>query len=157
MDKKLLRVIIIDDSPDDADLVADALRRAGYMLKTQRAHDLASLRATLGKGAWDAVISECDVPDLGISTTLDQLQRSGLDLPFVIMTGALNDADFVKFMQEGAHDIVLKSQGGRLAPVLERELAAAEMRRQKTEATETLRRLEEKHSTLIAGSQEAVG
>jgi diguanylate cyclase (GGDEF)-like protein/PAS domain S-box-containing protein len=73
------------------------------------------------------------------------------------MTGALNDADFIKFMHEGAHDIVLKSQGGRLAPVLERELTSAEMRRQKTEATEALKQLEEKHSTLIAGSQEAVG
>ncbi len=157
MDKKLLRVIVIDDSPDDAELVNDALRRAGYLVKTQRVHDIAGLRATLGKGAWDAVISESDVPNFSISAAQDVLQRAHLDLPFIVLTGSVSDADLIKLMHEGVHDIVSKTQTARLAPVLERELRAALARTQQQASALALAELENKHRALVEGSQEAVG
>lgn len=157
MDKKLLRVIVIDDSPDDAELVNDALRRAGYLVKTQRVHDIAGLRATLGKGAWDAVISESDVPNFSVSAAQDVLHRAHLDLPFIVLTGSVSDADLIKLMHEGVHDIVSKTQTARLAPVLERELRAALARTQQQASALALAELENKHRALVEGSQEAVG
>ena len=157
MDKKLLRVIVIDDSPDDAELVNEALRRAGYLVKTQRVHDIAGLRATLGKGTWDAVISEYDVPNFSVSAAQDVLHRAHLDLPFIVLTGSVSDADLVKLMHEGVHDIVSKTQTARLAPVLERELRAALARTQQQASALALAELENKHRALVEGSQEAVG
>ena len=157
MDKKLLRVIVIDDSPDDAELVNEALRRAGYLVKTQRVHDIAGLRAILGKGAWDAVISESDVPNFSVSAAQDVLHRAHLDLPFIVLTGSVSDADLIKLMHEGVHDIVSKNQTARLAPVLERELRAALARTQQQASALALAELENKHRALVEGSQEAVG
>ncbi len=156
MDKKLLRVIVIDDSPDDAELVNAALRHAGHRVKTQRVQDIASLNQTLGKGEWDAVISENDVPNLAVSATLDTLRRAQLDIPFIVFTGSLSDEDLTALMRDGVHDIVFKNQAARLAPVLERELHAAQTRHQCHSAALALRELESKHRALMDGSQEAV-
>lgn len=156
MDKKLLRVIVIDDSPDDAELVNAALRHAGHRVKTQRVQDIASLNQTLGKGTWDAVISEYDVPNLAVSATLDTLRRAQLDIPFIVFTGSLSDEDLTALMRDGVHDIVFKSQAARLALVLERELHAAQTRHQCHAAALALRELESKHQALMDGSQEAV-
>lgn len=157
MDKQLLRVIVIDDSPDDAELVNEALRRAGYLVKMQRVQDVAGLRATLSKGPWDAVISEYDVPNFSVGAALDVLHKEELDLPLVVLTGSISDADLIKLMHSGVHDIVSKNQTARLAPVLERELRAAQARRQQQASTMALAELENKHRALVEGSQEAVG
>ncbi len=155
MDKKLLRVIVIDDSPDDAELVNEALRHAGHRVKTQRVQDIAGLNQTLGKGTWDAVISEYDVPNLNVSAAQDTLRRAQLDIPFIVFTGSLSDEDLTILMRDGVHDIVFKNQTARLALALERELHAALARRQCQAATQTLREIENKHQALMDGSQEA--
>lgn len=156
MDKKLLRVIVIDDSPDDAELVNEALRHAGHRVKTQRVQDIASLNQTLSKGEWDVVISEYDVPNLNVSTAQDTLRRSHLDIPFIVFTGSISDEDLTTLMRDGVHDVVFKSQTARLAPVIERELHAAQSRQQCHAASLALRELESKHQALLDGSQEAV-
>lgn len=155
MDKKLLRVIVIDDSPDDAELVNEALRHAGRTVKTQRVQDIASLNQTLGKGTWDAVISEYDVPNLNVSAAQDTLRRARLDIPFIVFTGSLSDEDLTALMRDGVHDIVFKNQTARLPLALDRELHAAQARRQCQAATQALREIESKHQALMDGSQEA--
>jgi diguanylate cyclase (GGDEF)-like protein/PAS domain S-box-containing protein len=155
VDKKLLRVIVIDDSPDDAELVNEALRHAGRTVKTQRVQDIASLNQTLGKGTWDAVISEYDVPNLSVSAAQDTLRRAQLDIPFIVFTGSLSDEDLTALMRDGVHDIVFKSQTARLPLALDRELHAAQARRQCQAATQALREIESKHQALMDGSQEA--
>ena len=156
VDKKLLRVIVIDDSPDDAELVNEALRHAGHRVKTQRVQDIVSLNQTLGKGEWDVVISEYDVPNLNVSAAQDTLRHARLDIPFIVFTGSISDEDLVALMRDGVHDIVFKNQTARLAPVVERELHAAQSRQQCHAASLALRELESKHQALMDGSQEAV-
>jgi multidomain signaling protein FimX len=156
VEKKLLRVIVIDDSPDDAELVNEALRHAGHMVKTQRVQDIAGLNQTLGKGTWDAVISEYDVPNLEVHAAQDTLRRAQLDIPFIVFTGSISDEDLTSLMRDGVHDVVFKNQPTRLALVLERELRAAHTRHQSHAATLALRELESKHQALLHGSQEAV-
>jgi diguanylate cyclase (GGDEF)-like protein/PAS domain S-box-containing protein len=155
VDKKLLRVIVIDDSPDDAELVNEALRHAGRTVKTQRVQDIASLNQTLGKGTWDAVISEYDVPNLNVSAAQDTLRRAQLDIPFIVFTGSISDEDLTALMRDGVHDIVFKNQTARLPLALDRELHAAQARRQCQAATQALHEIESKHQALMDGSQEA--
>ncbi|HKQ30077.1 MAG TPA: hypothetical protein VJS66_02220, partial [Burkholderiales bacterium] len=64
MDKKILRLLIVDDSPDDAEVATAALRKSQYMLKTQRVQDLTAMQAALRKSTWDMVLCEVKLAHL---------------------------------------------------------------------------------------------
>jgi diguanylate cyclase (GGDEF)-like protein/PAS domain S-box-containing protein len=157
VEKKILRLLIVDDSPDDAELAVATLRKAGYMLKNQRVQDLASMQAALDKGTWDVVLSEYTLPHFGAQLALDLVRRAHLDIPFIVVTRNIRDPDLVKIMRNGAHDVVMKSQAARLAPVVERELRVFDERRQLRQMTQTLQEVENKNRAIIAGSREAIG
>lgn len=156
MEKKILRLLIVDDSPDDAELAVASLRKAGYMLKNQRVQDLASMQAALDKGTWDVVLSEYTLPHFGAQLALDLVKRAHLDIPFLVVTRNIRDPDLVKIMRNGAHDVVLKSQSARLAPAVERELHVAEERRKHQKMSLTLNEVENKNRAIIEGSREAI-
>ena len=157
MEKKILRLLVVDDSPDDAELAVATLRKAGFMLKNQRVQDLASMQAALDKGPWDIVLSEYTLPHFGAQLALDLVKRAHLDIPFIVVTRNIRDPDLVKIMHNGAHDVVMKSQAARLAPVVERELRVTEERHQLRQMTQTLQEVENKNRAIIAGSREAIG
>ncbi|MHB8535223.1 MAG: putative bifunctional diguanylate cyclase/phosphodiesterase [Sulfuricaulis sp.] len=156
MEKKILRLLIVDDSPDDAELAVATLRKAGYMLKNQRVQDLASMQTALDKGGWDVVLSEYTLPHFGAQLALDLVKRSHLDAPFIVVTRNIRDHDLVKIMQNGAHDVVLKNQSARLAPAVQRELRVAEERRQLRTLSSSLNEMESKNRAIIEGSREAI-
>lgn len=156
MEKKILRLLIVDDSPDDTELAVATLRKAGYMLKNQRVQDLASMQAALDKGPWDVVLSEYTLPHFGAQLALDLVKRAHLDIPFIVVTRNIRDPDLVKIMRNGAQDVVLKNQSARLAPVVERELRVAEDRRQLRQMSQTLNEVESKNRAIIEGSREAI-
>lgn len=156
METKILRLLIVDDSPDDAELAVASLRKAGFMLKNQRVQDLASMQAALDKGTWDVVLSEYTLPHFGAQLALDLVKRARLDIPFLVVTRNIRDQDLVKIMHNGAHDVVLKNQSARLAPAVERELHVAEERRKYQKMSLTLNEVENKNRAIIEGSREAI-
>lgn len=156
MNKKILRLLIVDASPDDADLPANTLRKNGYMLKTQRVQDMAGMQSALAKGNWDVVLSEYNLPHFGAILALDTLNHSGQELPFIVLTDSIDDNDLAKVMRAGARDVILKSDLARLPPVIERELFVIEERRDYQKTNERLREIENKHQAMIDGSLEAI-
>jgi diguanylate cyclase (GGDEF)-like protein/PAS domain S-box-containing protein len=156
LEKQILRVLIVDDSPDDTELAVAALRQSGYMLKHQRVQDLASMQTALDKGPWDAVVSEFSLPHFGAQLALDMIKRANLDIPFMVLTRSIRDSELAKIMRNGAHDVVMKTQTARLAPALERELRVAEERRLYREASQALAAMETKNRAIINGSREAI-
>ncbi len=156
MEKKILRLLIVDDSPDDAEMAVAALRMAGFMLKTQRVQDLASMQTALDKGQWDAVISEHSLPHFGAQLALDLLKRARSDAPFIVVAHQIKDNDLVKIMRSGAHDVILKNQMVRIVPAIERELRVAEDRRAHEKGIEAFKEIEIKHRAVIDGSREAI-
>jgi len=156
VEKKILRLLIVDDSPDDAELAVATLRKAGYMLKNQRVQDLASMQAALEKGAWDLILAEYTLPHFGAQLALDLIKRTGLETPFIVVARSIRDTDLVKIMRNGAHDVVLKTQSARLGPVVERELRVAEERRRFREISQSLQEMETKNRAIIEGSREAI-
>lgn len=156
MEKKILRLLIVDDSPDDAELAVASLRKAGFMIKNQRVQDLASMQTALDKNAWDVVLSEHSLPHFGALLALDLIKRARLDIPFIVVTRNIRDGDLVKIMRNGAHDVVLKNQSARLAPAVERELHVAEERRKYQKMSLTLNEVENKNRAIIEGSREAI-
>ena len=156
MDKKLLHVLIIDDSPDDAQLVVETLRHAGYIVKSQRVQDMAGLLTATGGENWEVAITETDVPGLTVPAAIGAMHRAGHDIPCIIMTRTVSDGDMAELMAAGARDIVFKNQTSRLAPVIERELAVAHMSTELAQAREQLSQLQHRYGALMDGSLEAI-
>ncbi len=156
MEKKLLHLLIVDDSPDDADQVLGALRRTGYVLKSQRVQDMTGMQAALQKGEWEVVLAKHVLPHFGASLVLDTLKHAQRALPLIVLADRITDEDIAKLMHAGARDVVRKHDLGRLAPAIERELALAQERTQYRTASERLNEIERKHQAMIDGSREAI-
>ena len=100
--------------------------------------------------------SEYTLPHFGAQLALDLIKRARLDVPFIVVTRNIRDADLIKIMRSGAHDVVLKNQSARLAPAVERELRVTEERRQFRQMSQTLNEVENKNRAIIEGSREAI-
>src|SRR5581483_1331464 len=140
MSREPLRLLLVEDARDDAELIAIALRRAGFEIAYERVDTPEALRAALARGGWDLVISDYR---LGAFTGLDALalvRGTGVDLPFILVSGAVGEDVAVAAMVAGAHDCVMKDRLARLGPAVLRELGEAEVRRQRRIAEEALRR-----------------
>ncbi len=156
METKILRLLIVDASPDDTELTLAALRKGGFLLKPQRVQDLAGLQAAIDKGGWDAVLSERTLPHFGVSVVLETLRRAKLDVPLLVLTRAVPDSEIAPLMRAGARDVILKNQMARLLPALERELAVAAERAQHRAAVQALKEIENKHRAIVDGAREAI-
>jgi diguanylate cyclase (GGDEF)-like protein/PAS domain S-box-containing protein len=156
LETKILRLLFVDDSPDEAELALTVLRKGGYLLKPQRVNDLAGLHAAIEKGGWDAVIAERTLPHFGVNVVLDTLKQAKLDAPVIILTRAVPDAEIATLMRAGARDVILKNQMARLLPALERELVVAAERAEHRAAVQALKEIQDKHRAVVDGAREAI-
>ena len=124
-----LRVLIVEDSEDDATLLELDLRRAGYNPDMQRVETPADMRTALREQTWDIVISDYSMPRFSGPDALSVLQDSGLDIPFIVVSGVIREDAAVDIMKAGADDYVMKGSLRRLIPAIGRELREAEKRR----------------------------
>jgi PAS domain S-box-containing protein len=123
-----LRVLMIEDSEDDARLLARELRRAGYDLTHERVDTTVALQAALDRQPWDLVIGDYSMPQLSGTAALAMLQERGLDTPYICVSGTITEELAVAAMKAGASDYVTKGQLKRLFPAIERELRDARAR-----------------------------
>jgi len=156
MEKKILRLLIVDDSPDDAELPVNILRQAGYMLKSQRVHDMATMEAAMHKGRWDLVVSEHILPQYSAAMALDQIKRAGLDIPFLILTREISDEALQSMMASGVQDVIRKQQIGRLLPAIKREIRNAGIRAEYYKLASKADEIEKKQQAIIESAREAV-
>jgi len=156
MEKKILRLLIIDNSPDDAEMPVNILRQAGYMIKSQRVHDMATMEAALHKGRWDLVISENILPRFSAAMALDQIKRAGYDIPFLVLTQEIKDDALQAIMTSGAQDVILKTQISRLLPAIKREMRYASIRAEYFKLASKVDEVEKKEQAIIESSREAV-
>jgi CheY-like chemotaxis protein len=148
----LVRVLIIEDSEADAMLLARALRLAGHGVDARRVESEAEMRAALAEGSWDVVLSDWTMPGFTAAAALELVRESGRDIPFVIVSGTIDEEIAGEAMRAGARDYVLKDRLGRLAPAVERELRdAAERRRARIAMEQSEERLRK------AQKMEAIG
>ncbi len=143
-----LRVLHVEDSIDDTDLVIYALERGGYDVTCLRVDTAAAMRAALASGPWDAVISDYSLPAFSGLQALQILQESGQDLPFILISGAIGEDAAVAAMRAGAHDYLDKAHLARLVPVVEREIREAAVRAERRGAEAALREGEERFREL---------
>ncbi|HTG00605.1 MAG TPA: PAS domain S-box protein [Nitrospirota bacterium] len=134
-----LHILLVEDSEDDALLLVRELRRGGYEPVYERIENADAMRAALAHGGWDIVISDYILPGFSGLAALELVNASGLDLPFIIVSGNIGEDIAVNAMRAGAHDYIIKGNLKRLNPAVERELRDAEIRRQQKFAEEALR------------------
>ncbi|MBW8893845.1 MAG: response regulator, partial [Burkholderiales bacterium] len=142
MNARAIRILAVEDSENDVRLAMRLLRRAGFAPDVQRVQDLAALQTALVQGPWDAVISDFSMPGFSGLEALTTFRTTGLDIPFIFVSGTIGEETAVVAMKAGANDYVMKDNMSRLAPVLERELVQAARRAAHREAEAELRRYE---------------
>jgi signal transduction histidine kinase len=147
-----LRLLQVEDSADDAELVLLELRRGGFVPRAVRVETAAAMAAALAGSAWDLVLSDYQVPGFGGMAALRTLQDSGLDIPFILVSGAIGEEVAVAAVKAGAHGYVLKHNLVRLCSAVERELRDSEARREQRQAKEDLLRSEERYRALFEHS-----
>lgn len=136
-----LRVLIVEDSGDDTELLLRELRRGDYDPTHLRVETSEDMNDALTTHTWDLVISDFTMPHFNAFAALELLHKSQLDIPFIIVSGTIGEDRAVAAMKLGAHDYILKGNLKRLLPAVERELREAGGRLQKRQADETIHRL----------------
>jgi PAS domain S-box-containing protein len=155
-----LRVLIIEDYEEDALLLQRYLERAGYAVESRRVQSFAELDQALRDGdaastPWQLVLADYTLPGFGAREALQLIQQHGADLPFIIVSGTIDEVSAVDAMRAGAHDYVLKGHLERLIPAIARELADAARRRERLRTEADLRLAEQRFSATF--NQAAVG
>ena len=151
-----LRVLIVEDNEDDAALLVRTLRRGGFDPIHTRVDNATDLCAALSASPWEIIICDHVMPQFDAFAALALVKETGLDVPFIVVSGVIGEEVAVATMKAGAHDYLMKDKLLRLAPAIERELHEAEERRQRRQAEEALRTNEEWLKGLIEHSPSAI-
>ena len=152
---KPLRVLVIEDSEFDSTLLLRLLSKGGYDLKHRRVETAESLRDAL-RQEWDLVVADYNLPQFSAPEALDIVKHAGLDIPFIIVSGAIGETTAVAAMKAGAHDYLMKDNLARLLPVVERELREARNREGKRQTKRALQESETRYRLLWETATDAV-
>jgi signal transduction histidine kinase len=137
-ERKLLRVLLVEDTDDDAELAIRELRRGGYEPIVTRVLVREDFKAALEADTWDVIISDHTLPAYGGLMALADLQATGKDIPFILVSGTIGEAVAVSAMRAGAHDYVLKGDLTRLPAAVEREVRERSVRAERAKIREQL-------------------
>ncbi|HQC43574.1 MAG TPA: response regulator, partial [Verrucomicrobiota bacterium] len=147
----------MDDAAFDAQMIATKLQIYGFETEMERVETLADFRKSIISGGhWDVIISDYFMPNLKMMDTLECLKKTKLDIPFIIVSGGIGEAEAVAAMKAGANDYVLKDNLQKLGAVVERELRDARVRRAQKEAEIALKESEYRYRTLWENSKDAL-
>ncbi len=141
MSVRPLRVLNIEDSEEDSELIQLQLRRSGYELEYLRVETGEQMRTALSAQEWDVIISDHSLPHFDGLAALDIFKETEFDIPFIVVSGRVGDELAVRLMKTGAHDFIPKDNLSRLGPSVDRELGEAENRKERSAAREELTRL----------------
>ncbi len=136
-----LQALIVEDSEDDTELLVRQLSAGGYAPVYTRVETGEAMQAELASKRWQIVFSDFTMPRFNAFDALALLHQTGLDIPFIIVSGTIGEDRAVKAMKAGAHDYILKGNLKRLVPAVERELREAHIRQERKHAEETILKL----------------
>ena len=133
-----LRILLVEDSEDDARLLVSELRRGGYDPQWERVDTAPGLQAALARHEWHIITCDWIMPGFGAAEALRILRAHDADAPIIIVSGEVGEEVAVSAMKAGAMDFVSKHRLTRLVPAVERELRDAETRRARRRAEQAL-------------------
>jgi PAS domain S-box-containing protein len=151
-----VKVLVVDDSDDDALLIVRQLTKAGLKVSHVRADTAADVAAALTDWSPDIVISDYTMPSFRAEEALEQVRAHDADIPFLLVSGQVGEETATAMMRAGARDFVLKERLARLAPAVQRELREAAERRRRRRAEDALRESEERFRLIAEHAQDII-
>lgn len=151
-----IRLLVVEDSELDFELLLRSLRRQRLAPDPLRVEDADGLRSALASGGWDAVISDHRLPRFSSDEALRIVRESGHDLPFIIVSGTIGEEAAVAAMQSGADDYLVKGRLARLGPALRKAMAGAALRREREGTRRALAESERRLRAFADHLQQAV-
>src|SRR5262245_61048000 len=124
--KRKLRLLVVEDSDEDAFLLLRELKRT-YEIEHRQVCTRDTMKAALEQ-PWDVVISDWSMPEFSGLEAWSMVRDAGLDLPFVIVSGTIGEDIAVDALKAGVHDFMSKGKLARLVPTIERELREVAVR-----------------------------
>ena len=150
LEPRPLRVLLVEDNPDDALLLERHLRRNGFLPRITRVETAAEMLSALDlPDLPDVILADYNLPNFSGPAALQLLHASTFDLPFIMLSGAVSEEMAVDSMRAGAHDYVTKQNLARLVPALERELKEVSARRDRLAAEIALQASEARFHRLV--------
>ena len=137
-DIRPIRVLFVDDSVQDAQIMVAHLESKGFSVHHQRVCSATKMEEALDHEPWDLVLCDYTMPRFGVFPAIELLKNKKLDLPFIVVSGTIGEKVAVDVMKAGAHDFIPKENLSRLAPAIDRELREAKVRVQRTADLEKL-------------------
>jgi signal transduction histidine kinase len=151
-----LFVLVLENDVADFELMTHELNRFGFTARYERVETEEDFAARLQEKP-DVILADYSLAGFDNLRALDILQKTGLAIPLIVLTGSVGEDRVVECMRKGAADYLLKDRIRRLGPAVQRALEENELRRQKLEAEQTLRdkniELEEQYRQAQAASR----
>lgn len=151
-----LRLLIVDDSPDDAELLLRTLRRGGYEISCEIVDSAAGMRAALERADWDVITSDHAMPGFSAPAALALARQIRPNSAFIVVSGEIDLNLAVSLVKEGAQDYVQKRELDRAVPAIQAALRETEMRREREREKETLKISEARYRGLFEAAQDGI-
>jgi signal transduction histidine kinase len=123
----MLKLLLVEDSPQDAELIEEQIRSEGLYAGITRVESKEEFRDALDDGDWDIILTDFVLPEFSALGVLQLVQESGIGVPVILLTGAVPEETAVDFMNKGGADFLLKSSlkrlGGSITNALEKNRA----------------------------------
>ncbi|MUL36635.1 GAF domain-containing protein [Gloeocapsopsis dulcis] len=150
-----LRILILEDSLSDTELMLYELRACGIEAEWQRVENEVDYLACLDS-EWDVILSDYGMPRFGALQALQLLQKKKLDIPFIVVTGSVSEEVAVECMKQGAADYLLKDRLIRLGEAVKQAVEQKILREQKHQAEIALQESEERFRRLADNAQDII-
>jgi CheY-like chemotaxis protein len=152
---KSLRVLIVEDTPDDAELMILRLVEEGFQPDCWRVQTEADYLTALDTPP-DLILADWSLPQFSGLRALHLMRQRGLDIPFVLVSGSIGEEAAVDALRHGADDYVLKDRPARLGQAVRRALEEKRLREERRQAEEALRESEENYRQLFEAESDAI-
>ncbi len=150
-----LKVMILEDQPNDATLMVEELQRAGFVLQWQRVETESEFLTNL-KPELHLILADFSLPQFDAQRALAQLHRSGLEIPLVVVSGSIGEELAVACMKEGAADYLLKDRLARLGPAVTQVLDKKRLQKEKAQVQKALAESAERYELAVRGANDGI-
>lgn len=154
--EKLLRVLTVFDSSEEAEILINVLRNAGYIVRDIRVEDDEDMETAIEENPIDVILCKLALPLFKAKDAIDLLLRNGRDIPMIVIAPKGQDAAAVELINAGARDVVASDQHNRLKYVVNREINDLQMRRALRRNEKLLHETEKRARALIDSSRDAI-
>ncbi|HHJ15046.1 MAG TPA: response regulator, partial [Gammaproteobacteria bacterium] len=155
-EEKLLHLIIVEESPNDAEAIANLLRNAGYVVRHQYARDTETLIAALERHTPDLVICADGLEEASLSNVLDTLKEQKLETPVILVGDEANEPQVIEALRAGATNLVSFDQPEHLGLVVARERKNLDIRRRLQFFERSYQETERRCRALLDSSRDAI-